>query len=401
MRKRKELSAMEVRRLAAKAGMHAVGGVSGLYLWSANGSHASWKLRVLLGGRRSDIGLGGFPDVTLEQARAKARELRAKVEAGIDPLAEKAQAKAALRASRMTAITFAQAAKLCHAVKAAEFRNPKHAAQWIATLVTYAFPMFGKKPVSSVGLQDVLDALRPIWTTKPETAARVRGRLEQVLAWAKVSGYRSGDNPAAWRGNLDQLLPKSSRIKKVEHHRALDWSDMPAFMTKLRARRDTAAQALVFLILTAARSNEVRFMRWDEVDLTTRLWTIPAAKMKAKKDHRVPLSADAVSLLKALPKHEGAEELVFPSQQGKVMHDMSLTEVCRQLKADAVPHGFRSSFKDWAREAVGTKYADEVSELCLAHVNSDATRAAYARADMLTQRNELLQEWAGHLAGQP
>lgn len=371
-------------------GLHTVGGVPGLCLQVSPTGGRSWVLRVRMGGRRCDLGLGGYPAVTLAEARIEARRLRGLIRQGVDLLAERRAARAAWRA-RVQVLTFEQTARRCHQVKAKNFRSAKHAREWLATLERYAFPTLGALDVADVGLTHVLGALQPIWSTKTETATRVRQRIEAVLIWATVSGYRHGENPARWRGNLDALLPKPRKLKPVRHHPALPWPDISAFMHRLRASAGLAARALEFVILTAARSGEVRGARWEEIDLDARLWTVPAERIKAARAHQVPLSRDAVALLHALPVLADVP-YVFPSTRGRPLSDMALLAVCRRLAVNAVPHGFRSTFKDFARNR--TRFQDEVSELALAHVNSNATRAAYARDELLPQRRQLMDAWA-------
>ncbi|MGM0593476.1 MAG: tyrosine-type recombinase/integrase [Pseudomonadota bacterium] len=390
-KKAKELSATEVRRLTTP-GLHAVGGVSGLLLRVTKTGSASWILRVMAGNRRRDIGLGGFPDVPLAQARVKARETKEQIKQGIDPVEQRKAARDALIAAQAKELSFKEAAIQCHKVRAAEFRNVKHAKDWINSLERYVFPVFGSLPVAEVDVLHVLETLRPIWETRTETATRVRQRIEAVLAWATVSRYRSGDNPARWSGNLEATLAKPAKASKVKHHRALPWQEIPGFMTALRKMEGMGARALEFAILTAARSGEVRLATWEEIDLGAKLWTIPGERMKAGKPHRVPLSDDAVKLLKEIPR---LSEYVFTAPRGGVLSDMSMSAVTRRMKVDAVPHGFRSSFKDWARSS--TAYPDEVSELALAHVNSDATRAAYARDELLPKRARLMADWSKFL----
>jgi len=386
----KELSAVQVKRLT-KPGFHAVGGVSGLFLQVTRSGARSWILRATVGAKRRDIGLGGFPDVTLAQAREKARDAREKIRQGIDPVAERKSARESLKAAQAKTLTFDQAAHRCHAAKVDEFRNEKHKHDWISSLERYASPVLGSLLVNDIELAHVLEVLEPIWKDKTETATRVRQRLESVLTWATVRGYRKGENPARWEGNLKEVLPTPSKITKVRHHRAIPWQEISAFMEKLRQREGTAARALEFAILTASRSSEVRLATWDEIDLDHGIWTVPAERIKAGRTHRVPLSKDAVSLLKALPRVQGSN-YVFPAPRGGALSDMALSAVCRRMGVDATPHGFRSTFKDWARNR--TSYADEASELALAHVNSDATRAAYARDELLPQRQKLMADWA-------
>lgn len=389
-KKAPERSALWVKRMT-KPGLWAVGGVDGLQLQVKDSGARSWILRVKVGDRRPDIGLGGFPDVTLEQARDRAREVREQIRQGIDPIAARKAAQDALRAAQVKALTFDEAAKQTHQKKAAEFRNRKHSNQWINTLTTYASPIIGDLPVASIEMPHIVQVLSPIWATKTETATRLRERIEAVLAWATANKLREGDNPARWKGNLEHALPKPRKLRKVEHHSALPWQRMGEFMADLRKRTGVGAKALEFAILTAARSGEVRFATWDEIDLDAKLWTVPAEHMKAGKAHKVPLSEAAVELLRSLPRHEGSN-LVFQGNGGNPVSDSTLSKVTRSMKVHAVPHGFRSSFKDWARS--NSAFADEVSELALAHVNSDATRAAYARDELLPKRKALMAAWA-------
>lgn len=390
----RELSAVEVKRLN-EPGLHAVGGVSGLFLQVARSGSRSWILRATVGAKRRDIGLGGYPDVTLAQAREKARDARDKIRQGIDPVAERKAAREALIASQAASLTFDQAAGRCHESKAHEFRSAKHKNDWINSLNRYASPVIGSVPVSDVQLPHVLEILEPIWTEKTETATRVRQRVESVLTWATVRGYRQGDNPARWEGNLKEVLPNPSKVATVQHHRAIPWQEVGQFMRSLRQREGVAARALEFAVLTAARSSEVRLATWNEIDFQSRLWTIPADRIKAGRTHKVPLSKDAVNLLGALRLQEGSS-YVFPATRGGPLSDAALSAVCKRMGVNATPHGFRSTFKDWARNC--TDYADEVSELALAHVNSDATRAAYARDELLPQRKRLMAEWSRYCA---
>jgi integrase len=396
-KKAAELTALHVKRIR-RPGLHAVGGVDGLQMQVKDSGARSWILRVKVGTRRRDIGLGGFPDVTLEQARGRAREAREQLRQGIDPLAARRAAKEALRAADLRNITFDDAAKFCHEKKRPEFSNVKHGKDWINSLAAHVSPTMGKVRIAEVGMAHVIAALKPIWTTKTETATRVRQRIEDVLDWATVNGYRSGPNPAAWDGNLEHALPRPSRVRKVEHHAAIPWQEVGAFMAELRKREGMGARALEFAILTAARSGEVRLAQWDEIDLAAKLWTVPAARMKARKPHRVPLSDAAIKLLESLPRMEGSN-YVFPAVKGGALSDMSLSAVTRRMAVPAVPHGFRSSFKDWCRSS--TSFADEVSELALAHVNDDATRAAYARDELLPKRALLMRDWAKYCATVP
>lgn len=396
-KKADELTAVEVKRLTA-AGRHAVGGVPGLHLHVKDSGARAWILRVKVGARRCDVGLGGYPEVSLERARNDARDARAGIRQGIDPITARREKRDALRVAVARQLTFDEAAKLAHKTKAHEFSNAKHGDDWLSSLTRYASPKIGDLPIASIDLPHLVSVLEPIWTTKTETATRVRQRIESVLAWATVNKYRTGDNPARWKGNLEHALPKPSKVRKIDHHAALPWSDVPGFMADLRQREGIGARALEFIILTAARSGEVRFATWDEIDVDGKLWTVPAERMKARKIHRVPLSDPALTLLESLPRFEGSP-YVFTAARGGVVSDMTISAVCRRMGVAAVPHGFRSSFKDWARSS--TAYADEVTELALAHVNSDATRAAYARDELLPKRAKLMAAWAKFCATVP
>lgn len=412
-RKAAKLTAKQVEHLR-EPGLHAVGGV-GLYLRVYESGARCWvfryatpEIRYSRAGNpfyaRRDLGLGGYPDVTLAKAREKAADYRERIrEHGEDPAAQRKEARRRWAESLKRGITFEQAARKAFAAKAPEFRSKKHRDQWISRLELYAFPQIGDVPVADVDTNHCLRVLEPIWQTKTETASRVRQRMESVLTWAKVSGYREGDNPAAWRGNLKELLPNPAKLHKVSHYPALPWKRVPEFMEALRERGGFSARALAFVVLTAARSGEVRGATWNEIDREERVWTIPAERMKGGLTHRVPLCDGAVALLDSLPRMHG-EAHIFPAQRGGAMSDMALTSLIRRMSRGAVEpwidpttgrtataHGFRSSFKDWARSR--GRYDDEVSELQLAHVNSAATRTAYARDELLERRRALLTDW--------
>lgn len=393
-RKAKELGPLDVSRLT-KPGRWAVGGVDGLCLRVTDAGARSWVLRVMMAGARREMGLGGYPAVTLAGAKEAARRHRAAVSEGNDPIAERKSALSAAIAQRAAQKTFSQCCAAYIAAHEAGWRNDKHAQQWTNSLATYAEPVIGRLLVRDVATTHVLQVIEPLWSTKNETASRVRNRIELVLDWAATRGYREGPNPARWRGHLDKTLPRPSKVKKVEHHTALPIADAGAFLAKLRAAEGMGARALEFAILTAARSGEVRGMTWDEVDLRAKLWTIPGTRMKAGREHRVPLSAAAVKLLSALPRTEGVA-LVFPGTKGQQLSDMTLTAVCRRLGVDAVPHGFRSTFRDWAAER--TAYPAEVAEMALAHAVGDKVEAAYRRGDLFAKRVGLMTDWAAFLA---
>lgn len=388
--KAKELSAIEVSRDLVKPGTYAVGGVAGLSLQVADTGARSWILRVMVGGKRRNIGLGGFPSVTLAGAKEAAREARKQVKDGIDPIAAKQAKRSALAAAVAGAMTFSDATTEYIAVKGDEWKSGKHAAQWRRTLETYAFPIIGKVFVGSIEKEHILKILSPIWTTKTETASRLRGRIESVLDWATVSGYRKGENPARWRGHLDVLLAAPNKVRTIEHHAALDWREVGAFMAALREQEGMAAQMLEFAILTAARAGEVRGATWAELDLPGATWTIPAARMKAKKEHRIPLSDAAVKVLEALPR-DG--EIVFKSPTGKQFSDAAMSKLLERMgRSDLTAHGFRSTFRDWAGET--TAYPREVIEHALAHQLKDKAEASYARGTLFDKRRRLMDEWA-------
>ena len=396
-RKAKELGPLAVSKLS-DPGLHFVGGVSGLALQVLPTGGRTWVLRATIGDKRRDMGLGGYPDVTLAGARVAARSARELIRSGKDPIVEARAAASALRASRASNVTFEQAARSYIAAHEAAWRNAKHAQQWRNTLNTYAYPIVGSLLVRDVDLPHVMQILEPIWATKTETATRLRGRIEQVLDWAGARGYRDGLNPARWRGHLDKLLARPSKITRVEHQAAIPVADVGNFMQRLRRAGGMGARALEFAILTAARSGEVRGANWSEIDLTARVWTVPADRMKAGRAHRVPLSAPAIALLRKLPRMVGTN-LVFPAPRGGMLSDMTLTAVVRRLKVPAVPHGFRSTFRDWASEH--TNYPRDVAEMALAHAIGDKVEAAYRRGDLFEKRRLMMAAWATFCAAPP
>lgn len=393
-RKATELGPMAVSRLTTP-GLHFVGGVSGLALQVLPSGGRTWVLRATMGGKRRDMGLGGFPDVPLADARQAARKARELIREGRDPIEEARAAISARRASQLKDLTFKEAALAYVAAHEAAWRNAKHANQWKSTLETYAYPKMGSLLVRDIELLHVLSALEPIWSTKTETATRLRGRIELVLDWATARGHREGLNPARWRGHLDKLLAKPSKISRVSHHAALPVDQIGGFVAELRQVSGMGARALEFAILTAARSGEVRGATWSEIDLNTGVWTVPADRMKAGREHRVPLSPAAVSLLGALPRLDGSE-LVFAAPRGGLLSDMTLTAVLRRMKVAAVPHGFRSTFRDWASER--TNYPRDAAEMALAHTIGDKVEAAYRRGDLFEKRRRMMVDWADFCA---
>lgn len=398
-RKARELAPVEVKRLTTP-GLYAVGGVAGLHLQVTKSGARSWILRTTIAGKRRDLGLGGYPDVTLALAREKARDTREKIAQGIDPVAERQRLRSAALAERLREMTFEKAAEAVVAKKQAEARNPKHGKQWASTLETYAYPVLGPMSVADIELAHVKQVLEPIWQTKTETATRVRQRIEAVLSWASVHGHRSGENPARWKGNLDAVLPAPTKVSRVEHHRAMPMDDMHDFMLALEKRQGIAPRCLAFVILTAVRSGEARAATWDEIDLAEKVWTIPADRMKAGREHRVPLSAPAVELLEALPRFAGTN-LIFPNTQGRKLSDATLAAVIKRmgLHEKATVHGFRSTFRDWAAERTSTPH--HVAEMALAHTIKNHAEAAYRRGDLLAKRAKLMQQWADFLATAP
>jgi integrase len=382
-----KLSALKIAKPKLKAGYYADGG--GLYLQVTASGAKSWVFRFTRNGRAREMGLGPLHTVGLSDARDKATIARKLLLDGIDPIDARKALHEQQRLAKALELTFNQCAAAYIEQFRAGWKNAKHVAQWSSTLDTYAGPIFGLLPVASVDTALVLKALEPIWYDKPETASRLRGRIESVLSWATVKGYRAGDNPARWRGHLDKLLPKRTDVSKVTHHPALPYADMGEFMQALRKQPGTGARALEFAILTAARTGEVIGATWGEINADT--WAIPASRMKAKKKHSVPLSPAAMALLSDLPR-VGA--FIFPgAREGKPLSNMSLLAVLKRMgRIDLTTHGFRSSFKDWATEQ--TNFPAEVSEAALAHVISDKTQAAYQRGDLFEKRAKLMAAWA-------
>lgn len=390
----KELSALEVSRLKAP-GFVAVGGVSGLSLQITPTGARSWILRVKVGGKRRDMGLGAFPGVSLAKARVKAREARESIEQGNDPILTRERAQSLLRAEQASVVTFEKAAHDYLKVKSAEWKGSKSLTQWTGTLENYVFPVVGKLHVQDVQDVHILKILEPIWAAKTETATRVRGRIENILDWATAKKFRKGENPARWRGHMDKLLPAPRKITPVKHYIAVPVDDAPAFYSALKKRKGTAVRALEFTLLTVARSANSLGATWGEIDFEKALWTIQAEKMKAGKIHRVPLNDAAIRILREQPRFEGCD-LVFVSPRGKQFSDMAMTEVIRNMGLKAVPHGLRSTFTDWAADR--TDYPVEMAKMAKAHPVSDATEAAYRRGVMLQKRYKMMEDWANFLA---
>jgi integrase len=349
------------------------------------------------GGRERWMGLGPVDDFTLDEARERARKARQLLRDGIDPIdARKADRVAQATQTALAAaknVTFRQCAERYYEFHSPKWKNAKHSKQFLSTLEEYAFKVMGALPVAAVDKALVLKAIEPIWRKKNETASRVRGRIEAVLDFAKVNGWREGENPATWTGNLVHVLPAPGTFTEVKHHAALPYADICDFVSRLSACEGIAASALEFTILTAARTGETVHAKWDEIDFAEKAWVIPAARMKAKKEHRVPLTDRAITILKALPREAG---FIFPGgRKGAALSNMAMDAVLKRMgfkNGRATVHGFRSTFRDWAAER--TNYPNHVVEMALAHVIGDKVEAAYRRGDLFEKRRKLMADWA-------
>jgi integrase len=392
------LTALVVERAKKKPGMHADGG--GLYLQvTPNG--ASWVYRFMLNGRAREMGLGPLALYGLQEARGKALDARRLRHAGVDPIEARNAERARVRLEEAKTITFKECADSYIKAHRAGWRNAKHAGQWEATIGTYADPIIGALPVQMIDTGLVMKVIEPIWTAKPETASRLRGRIESILDWAKVRGYRDGENPSRWRGHLDKLLPARTKVRKVEHHAALPYDELPNFITALQAHEGVAARALEFLILCASRTGEAIGARWNEIKLGEKVWVVPAARMKAEKEHRVPLSDRALQILADMKVDacNEADAFIFPGgKHGKPLSNMAFLMLLRRMKRDDLTaHGFRSSFRDWAAER--TNYPNEVVEMAMAHTISSKVERAYRRGDLFERRRRLMADWATFALG--
>jgi integrase len=387
-----KLKALSLERLAKKAGLHGDGG--GLYLRVSSPTARSWVLRYMLSGTAREMGLGPYPDISLSDARQIAADARKLKALGKDPIAARAALRAQERAEAARAVTFRHCAEAYIAAHAKGWKNAKHAAQWSAALETYAMSLIGKLPVQSVDGAMVHKILEPIWSQKPETAGRLRGRIESILDWATARGYRQGENPARWKGNIENLFPARSKVRRVEHHAALPYSEIGAFIAALEAEEGLGALTLRLAILTAARTGEIIEAKWDEFDLGKGIWTVPANRMKAGREHRVPLSKPAIAILHERQKAANGSKFVFPgAKHGKPLSNMAMLQTLRRMKRDDLTvHGFRSSFRDWAAER--TSYPADVAEAALAHVVGDKVEAAYRRGDLFEKRRRLMDAWA-------
>lgn len=356
-----------------------------------NGGVRSWIFRYEHCGKAREMGLGPLHTVTLKKARELARAARLQLLDGIDPIDARKKIKTAAALAAAKAITFQEAANTYYRQHAPKW-SAKHAAQFIGSLRNDAFPKIGRLSVADIDTGQVLRVLEPIWHEKTETASRVRNRIEKVLGWAKVRGYRSGDNPAQWRDHLAEALPSRQELQETKHHPALPYVELPGFMVDLAKREGIPARALEFTILTAARTGEVRGATWDEIDLATKVWTVPAARMKAGREHRVPLSEPALKLLAALPREEDNSYLFIGQRKGRSISDMAMHELLKRMRSEVTVHGFRSTFMDWAHDR--TAYPKTVFDMALAHAVGDKVEAAYRRGDLFDKRRKLMTEWA-------
>lgn len=353
----------------------------------------SWVLRTTVKNSRvRELGLGSAEDVSLKEARERAQAARKLAHDGVDPLAARSEERRKRAAEAARAMTFKQCAEACIAALSPGWRNVKHAAQWRTTLQTYAYPVMGNASVQAIDVAMVMKVLEPIWPTKTETASRIRQRIEVVLDWAGVRGYRQGDNPARWRGHLDRLLPARTKVQRVQHHAAMPYADVPAFVARLREEKSEAARALLFLLLTAARSSEVIKATWSEIDLKAGVWLIPGDRMKAGRDHRVPLEKRTIEILRQTGAGKPGD--LFPgARAGKSLSATALSDLLERIGGGAATvHGFRSTFRDWAAEK--TNFAREVAEGALAHVVADKVEAAYRRTDLFEKRRLLMEAWS-------
>lgn len=392
------LTALGVSRLR-EPGMYPDGG--NLWVQVSPSGTKSWALRYTLNGKARQAGLGSLLDLTLSEARDLAREARRLLKEGRDPIEERRAKLAAQRADVAKTLTFKQAAERFIAAHKAGWKSEKHAEQWTATLTSYAYPVVGDLAASAIDTALVLKVLEPIWTGKPETASRVRGRVESVLSWATARGYRTGPNPAAWRGHLDRLLPAKSKVKKVRNHPAVPIDEVPALTAALRASPSSSSSALQFMLLTAGRTGEIIGATWHEIDTNAKTWVVPASRMKGAREHRVPLSDEALAILEALPREDGNPHLFLGGRKGHGLSNMSLLMLLKGLPdfSSYVPHGLRSSFRDWAGER--TNFPRELAEQALAHQVGDETERAYRRADALERRRKLMAAWAKFATSEP
>ncbi|SDR31067.1 Integrase [Rhizobiales bacterium GAS113] len=397
-RKGNELTAATVNSLS-KPGLYG----DGLGLWlqvSRVGERItkSWIFRFMLDGKARYMGLGPVHTFSLKEARERARLARQQAKDGIDPIDARREKRKQQKLEAAKRVTFKEACERYTTAHKTGWKNAKHAAQWETTLAS-AYPAIGSLPVNEIDTGLVLKVLEPIWHSTPETATRLRGRIESVLSWATTSGYRSGDNPARWRGHLDQLLPKRSKVRAVKHHPALPFEELPAFMAELRQREGISPRALEFTILSATRTGETIGAKWPEIDFDKKTWAVPAERMKMGKEHRVPLSDRALAILEALPREDGNAFVFIGGKKGAPLSNMAMLELMKGMRPGYVPHGFRSTFRDWAAET--TNYPNHVVEMALAHVVGDKVEAAYRRGVLFEKRRKLMTDWCRFCSSPP
>ncbi|MBQ0726676.1 MAG: integrase arm-type DNA-binding domain-containing protein [Thalassolituus oleivorans] len=386
---------LSARKVAtATKGKYEDGG--GLRLFVTENGSKRWILRYTLNGRRREMGLGSYPDIQLSEARSTSSEIRRKVRAGLDPIEER-------KRTIFVVPTFSECAKDFIEAHKSGWKNVKHASQWVNTIATYAEPHIGSLPVDQINVEDILKVLTPIWTSKNETAKRLQTRIAKILDYATARNFRDGDNPARWQGKLDTLLPKPASVKTSEHHPAMPYREIGAFWLELSRKSTISSIALRFLILTATRTSEVLLAKWEEIDLEKKLWVIPAERMKAKKEHRVPLTIQCIKILEALPRFAHSDYLFPGARTGKPLSNMTLLKLMRDMgygvngtKGNYVPHGFRSSFRDWSGEV--SNHPRDVAEMALAHTIESKVEAAYRRGDLLEKRSHMMQDWADYFA---
>ena len=387
------LTAAKIKRLR-ESGLYSDGGNLN---FKVAGNSRSWVFRFAVNGKTRDAGLGPYPEISLPDARAKAFEWRRLLVGGIDPIEQRNAQEAAARIEGAKSITFDDCARAYIAAHDPGWRNRKHARQWTDTLAAYVSPVFGKLPVSAIDTGLVMRALEAIWREKPETAGRVRGRVEAVLDWARVRGYRQGENPARWRGHLDHLLPARSKVQRVAHHAALPYGEIGAFVLELRQQPGVNARALEFAILTAARAGEVFGATWPEIDFATKTWTIPASRMKGGREHRVPLSPRAIEILDEMYAVRESDFIFAGRGAGRPLGAAAFAQLLQRMgHGDVTIHGFRSTFRDWAGER--TSFPKELAEMSLAHLVGSDVERAYARSDLFEKRRKLLESWAQYCA---
>jgi integrase len=392
MRDSKRLTALSVARMN-KPGRYGDG--HGLWLQVSPAGTKSWLFRYQREGRARQMGLGPVHTISLAEARIRATECRKLLLEGIDPIDRRHSQRAEARVEASRGLLFKDCAERYVAAHEAGWKNKVHRAQWRSTLAVYCYPVLGDLPAAAIDTALVLKVLEPIWTAKPETAGRVRGRIEAILDWATARSYRRGENPARWRGHLDKLLPAPKKLTRVKHHPALPYRNLPAFVADLQERVGVSARALEFAIFTAARTSEVIGACWSEINLRDRIWMVPPERMKAGREHRVPLSDRATALLEVLPRN--GEYLFIGGRAGKPLSNMALLETLRRMgRHDLTVHGFRSTFRDWAAET--TAYPNEVVEMALAHAIESKVEAAYRRGDLFEKRRRLMDDWAEYCA---